>query len=54
MTEKSGTFTKIFGRDLKMQVSELFGAKRKKGKEGNVTYSCPCKIIIIAKLMNRS
>lgn len=50
MTEKSGTFTKVFGRDLKIQVSEFFGVERKK----NVTYSCPCKMIIIAKLMNKS
>lgn len=52
MTEKSGTFTKVFGRELKIQVSEFFGAERK--KRGNVTYSCPCKMIIIAKLMDKS
>ena len=32
MTEKSGTFTKVFGRDFKIQVSEFFGTERKKNE----------------------
>lgn len=49
MPNKSGTFTKAFGRDLKMQVSDFFSAGKK-----NVAYSCPHKMIITARLMNKS